>query len=403
MLTDRSWLDAKPTRTLIAALDNGGVDFRFVGGAVRDGLLGRPVTDIDIATPARPEDVIRAVEAARLKAIPTGMAHGTVTVLVGRRPFEITTLRRDVETDGRHAVVAFTDDWQADAARRDFTMNALYADRGGAITDFFGGESDARAGRVRFIGDPATRIGEDALRILRFFRFHAWYGRNGLDDDGLAACSKLAAMVERLSGERVRVEIFKTLLAPDPAPVWRAMISAGVMVHAIPAAIRIEVLSSMVALEGALGLAPDPLRRLAALVGTPSPEVVAALKSRLRLANRDEAHLLSLGALAGRVALISRRAFGQALYGARPHRVRDAAMLSQITTGTPDTRTLADLCRFMGEWIEPRFPLSGADLLSAGTPPGPEMGRILAELEQWWVAADFLPNRDACLARLRLQ
>src|SRR5579859_1790498 len=213
MLNDRSWLDAKATRTLVAALDAGGIDFRFVGGAVRDGLLGRKVSDIDVATPAMPGDVIRAVEAAGLKAIPTGIAHGTVTAVVGRQPFEVTTLRRDVETDGRHAVVAFTDDWRADAARRDFTMNALYADRDGRITDFFGGEADARAGRVRFIGDPGERIAEDALRILRFFRFHAWYGQGALDADGLAASTRLAGMIDRLSGERIRVELFKTLAA----------------------------------------------------------------------------------------------------------------------------------------------------------------------------------------------
>src|SRR3984885_9142769 len=181
MLNDRSWLDAKATRTLIAALDAGGLAFRFVRGPVRDGLLGRKVADIDVATPAKPDDVVRAVAAAGLKAIPTGIAHGTITAMVGRHPYEITTLRRDVETDGRHAVVAFTDDWQADAARRDFTMNALYADRDGAITDFFGGEADARAGHVRFIGNAAERIAEDGLRILRFFRFHAWYGQGPLD------------------------------------------------------------------------------------------------------------------------------------------------------------------------------------------------------------------------------
>src|ERR1700722_7255186 len=185
MLNDGSWLDAEATRTLIAALDAGGVDFRFVGGAVRDGLLGRKVADIDVATPARPDAVVRAVEAAGLKAIPTGIAHGTVTAMVGHQPFEITTLRRDVETDGRHAVVAFTDDWRADAARRDFTMNAPYAGRDGGITDFFGGEADVRAGRVRFIGDAAERIAEDGLRILRFFRFHAWYGSGPLDPAGL--------------------------------------------------------------------------------------------------------------------------------------------------------------------------------------------------------------------------
>jgi len=397
MLNDRSWLDAKATRTLIAALDAGGVDFRFVGGAVRDGLLGREVADIDVATPARPDAVVRAVEAAGLKAIPTGIAHGTVTAIVGRQPFEITTLRRDVETDGRHAVVAFTDDWRADAARRDFTMNALYADRDGAITDFFGGEADARAGRVRFIGDAAERIAEDGLRILRFFRFHAWYGNGPLDPAGLAACAQLAGMIDRLSGERVRVELFKTLAARDPAPAWTAMIDAGVMAHTVPDATRVERLSAMVALEQAMDLPADPLRRLAALTGAPS---AALLKAHLKLSNRDDDHLKSFCILADRANLVVRRKFGQALYGAEPAWVRDAAMLAHVENGAPDAVTLLFLPSFIAGWTEPKFPLTGADLKQAGIAAGPAMGRMLAELESWWVEADFKPDRNACMAKL---
>ena len=400
MLTDRSWLDAKPTRTLIAALDAGGIAFRFVGGAVRDGLLGRPVADIDIATPARPDAVMRAVEAAGLKAIPTGIAHGTVTALVGRRHFEITTLRRDIETDGRHAVVAFTEDWRQDAARRDFTMNALYADRDGKVTDFFGGVADARAGRVRFIGDPAQRIAEDALRILRFFRFHAWYGQGSPDAEGLAACARLAGTIDRLSGERLQVEIFMTLRAPDPAAVWQAMIDAGVMARVIPAATRTDALSRMVALEGALGLPAEPVRRLAALLADLSDDAVAAIKDRLKLSNRDGDHLRSLDHMAEQTGLVARRLFGQAVYGVQPAWVLDAAMLAQVRSGLPDTGSLAELHVFIGGWVQPRFPLSGADLKAAGIAPGPEMGLLMAELERWWVAADFAPDRDDCLARL---
>ena len=367
-------------------------------GAVRDALLGRPVADIDVATPAMPDSVLKAVAAAGLKAIPTGIAHGTVTALVGRRPFEITTLRRYIVTDGRHAVVAFSADWQADAARRDFTMNALYADRGGAITDFFGGVADARAGRVRFIGDPERRIAEDALRILRFFRFHAWFGRR--DRDGAAACAKLAAMIDRLSGERVRTELFKTVSAPDPAPVWAAMIATGIMTHALPEAVNVAALSAMVAAERDLGLPPDPIRRLAALLGPLPPDRYDRIKDRLKLANRDNDHLRARNALAGRIADLSAGSLGQALYGAPPDWVRDVAMLSHIETGRPDATQLTAFCRFAAGWRAPRFPLTGADLLAAGIPPGPDLGRMLTALESWWIAADFAPDRAACLARL---
>jgi poly(A) polymerase len=393
ILVERRWLDDTATQTLIAVLDAAEIDFRFVGGAVRDGLLGRAVLDIDIATSALPDAVSRVLKAAHLKAIPTGIAHGTVTAVVDGRHFEITTLRRDVETDGRHAVVAFTDDWRQDAARRDFTMNALYADSHGAITDFYSGVADAEAGRVRFIGDPAARIAEDALRILRFFRFHAHYGNGPLDPAGLAACAALSGMLDSLSGERVRDEVFKLLRAADPGPAWRAMIETGVMAHVVPDAIDVDALAKMIALEDGMGLSPDPIRRLAALIGTPS---AAALKSRLRLSNADEDHLSSFANAGEQLDLIARGAFGRALYGANPGWVRDAAMLSQA-----ETETLKDLQRFIDGWNEPRFPLSGADLQAEGIAPGPEMGRLLAEVECWWVAADFTPDRAACLARLK--
>jgi poly(A) polymerase len=275
-------------------------------------------------------------------------------------------------------------------------MNALYADRDGAITDFFGGEADARAGHIRFIGDPGERITEDALRILRFFRFHAWYGRGALDAEGLAAGKRLAGMIERLSGERIRVELFKTLAAPDPAPSWAAMIDAGVMAHTLPAAQRVDRLSAMIALERELGLPADPLRRLAALTGAPSAELLASLKDRLKLSNRDEAHLRLLGAYADRVALVTQRRFGQALYDAEPAWVRDAAMLADV-----ETATLAGLTRFIEGWSEPKFPVTGVDLKAAGIEAGPGMGRMLAELERWWVEADFAPDKEACLARLK--
>jgi poly(A) polymerase len=401
MLKDRSWIDAKSTVKVIAALDAAGIDFRFVGGAVRDGLLGRPVSDIDLATPSKPEAVMQAVEAGGLKAVATGLKHGTVTAIADRKPFEITTLRRDVETDGRHAVVAFTDDWREDAARRDFTMNALYADRDGEITDYFGGTADALGGHVRFIGDAEARITEDALRILRFFRFHAHYGQGALDADGLAAAFKLAGMIDRLSGERVRVEIFKMLAADDPAPVWQAMIDAGIMAHVVPAAGRVDDLSKMVELEHALGLPSDPLRRLAALTGVPSAALTENLKTRLRLSNRDADYLGALVRQGNRLTLVARGAFGRALYGVQPDWVRDAAMLSAVEIAKPGPKVLAQLNLFISTWAEPRFPLTGADLQKAGVEPGPDMGKLLDVIEQWWVTSDFKPDRDGCLAQLK--
>jgi poly(A) polymerase len=394
MLKDRSWIDAKSTAKVTAALNAAGVDFRFVGGAVRDGLLGRPVSDIDLATSSEPDAVMRAIVAGGLKAVATGLKHGTVTAIADRKPFEITTLRRDVETDGRHAVVAFTDDW------RDFTLNSLYADRDGHVTDFFGGQADALAGRVRFIGDAQARIAEDALRILRFFRFHAHYGRGGLDAEGLAAAAKLAGMIDCLSGERIRDEIFKTLRAADPAPVWHAMIDAGVMAHVVAEASRVEALAKMIKLELALRVAPDPLRRLAALTGAPSADLAADLKTRLRLSNGAADYLGALARRDDRLKLVERGAFGRALYGAEPDWVRDAAMLSAVETATPGPKALAQLNLFIPGWVQPRFPLTGADLQKVGVTPGPDMGRILEELERWWVTRDFAADRQTCLARL---
>ncbi len=399
-LPDRSWLDAPPTRSLIGALSAAGIDFRFVGGVVRDSLLGRSTSDIDLATPAKPDAVIRALEAAGLKAVPTGITHGTVTAVADGKPFEITTLRRDVETDGRRAVVAFTDDWREDAARRDFTMNALYADQAGQVTDFFGGAADARSGRVRFIGDPSRRIEEDGLRILRFFRFHAWYGQGAPDPVALAACAAHVGMIDRLSGERVRGELLKLLRAPDPVPAWRAMTEARVVAHALPGAIRVRDLMRLVAVEQALGLDADAIRRLAALIGPLAPDDIAVLKTRLKLSNREEAQLRSIDAAPDRIALVAEGSFGRALYGAEPAFVLDSALLSHVRTGSPDQALLQALCRLIPTWREPRFPLSGADLKSRGLDGGPAMGRLLDLVRAWWAASNFSANRAECLAEL---
>ena len=399
-LIDRSWIDAPTTWRLIAAFDAAGLDFRFVGGAVRDALLGRTATDVDVATPATPDAVCHAASAAGLKTILTGLAHGTVTVLADGRHFEVTTLRRDVETDGRHAVVAFTDDWRIDASRRDFTLNALYADRDGRVTDFFGGIADAKAGRVRFIGDPSERISEDALRILRFFRFHAHYGQGPVDPAGLAACAEKAAMIDGLSGERVRDEILKLLRADRAPAVWQAMIDAGIVAHILPAAQQVVALWRMVELENRLGLEPDPIRRLGALLGTVDGRQVERLKARLKLSNDDAARLDTTVELSARTERIGKGAFGQALYGAKPDAVRDAALLSHVRSGSPDAAVLADFISFAAGWRDPVFPVGGADLAERGIAPGPAMGRLLDDVKSWWVALDFKPDRAACLGEL---
>jgi len=230
------WMQEAPVRRLLAALAAGGVTARFVGGCVRDWVLDRPIGDLDLAVDRPPETVMRALEAAGIKVVPTGLKHGTVTAVADHRPFELTTLRRDVETDGRRAVVAFTDDWRVDAARRDFTFNALYADPDGTIHDYFAGRVDLLAGKVRFIGDAERRIAEDRLRVLRFFRFHAWYGRPPFDGPSFEACRRNAASVRGLSAERVRKELLRTLEAPGTAAAdaMDAMLEAGVVDHSMP-------------------------------------------------------------------------------------------------------------------------------------------------------------------------
>ncbi len=376
---EASWLAAPETMAVIEAL--GRENARFVGGAVRDSLLARPVKDIDIATPLPPGEVMRRVAAAGLKAIPTGIDHGTVTVVSDHRPFEVTTLRRDVETFGRRARVAFTDDWQADAARRDFTMNALYADLRGRLHDYFGGLDDLEAGRVRFIGDPEERIIEDALRILRFFRFHAHYGRDPLDPAGLAACTAARDRLDLLSIERVRDEILKLLAAPDPVPALEAMKGTGILALVLPEAGGFEALRRLITVERALDDA-DPLRRLAVLVGL-DPVRLDRLARRLRLSNRQRARLV---AMAGEVPAPESRALRASAYRFGSGTTRDRILLAADPVDLAAVRAaLAELERFS----PPRFPLTGRDLVAAGHRPGPALGAALKSLEERWIASDF--------------
>ena len=392
------WMLAAETSAVMAALTVDGEPARFVGGCIRDAILGNSIGDIDIATPAPPETVIARLEAAEIKAIPTGIDHGTITAVVGATHFEITTLRRDVETFGRHARVAFTDDWAADAERRDFTMNALFGDADGTIYDPTGGLADLRAGRVRFVGNAAARIGEDVLRLLRFFRFHAWYGRSPPDEEALAACRAMADRLPGLSSERVWSELRRILMAPDPATALDLMAEYGVLDHLLPEARPRARLAALCQLEQRLGLAPDGVRRLVAVVDV-TPDGAAGLARRHRLSNKDRARIVAMvehdGAL---TSGLDARAGRQALYRLGADLFRDLALIGWAGDGVA---AWEGLWRVAEDWRPPAFWLTGRDVLSLGVPKGPAVGRVLGRVEEWWIGEDFAPDLAACLQRLR--
>jgi poly(A) polymerase len=389
---DAPWAAAPATRAVIAALETaGGPDCaRFVGGCVRDALLGRPVVDIDIATRLTPPETLAALEAAGLRAVPTGIEHGTVTAIADHRPFEITTLRRDVETDGRRAVVAFTTDWAEDAARRDFRLNALYLDAAGVVHDPVGGGiADARAGRIVFVGDAETRIREDYLRVLRFFRFFAWYGQGAPDAAAVAACTALRDGVAGLSGERVSKELLKLLGAMDPRPSVRLMSDAGVLALLLPCPLDLARFDAMVAIED------DPLLRLAALLPD-NAEAALTAAQRLRLSNPMRDRLVA--ATGGLPARLTDRAARAAIYRLGVQAFRDRLRLAWAAGG--DGQRARDLLALAEGWTPPAFPLGGADARAAGVAAGPAMGRALKAVEEWWIAEDFPDDRAALKARL---
>ena len=386
------WLEASATRAVMTALEaaGGAGCARFVGGCVRNSLLGQPVDDIDIATLLTPDRTMAALKAAGLKAVPTGVEHGTVTGVSERRPYEITTLRRDVETDGRRAVVAFTQDWAEDAARRDFRLNALYADAEGQVFDPTGGGlDDAAAGRIVFVGQAETRIREDYLRILRFFRFYAWYGRGAPDAAGLAACAALKAGMAQLSAERVSKELLKLLAAPDPRPAVRAMDEAGALAQVLP---QVQPLTLFQAL---CDVTEDPVLRLSALLPADAGAAAAAAAA-LRLSNADRDRLIAAVAegpvVAPDMAPAQARA---ALY--RLGRVAFEDRLARAeAAGGGDGDALRALA---ADWTPPRPPVNGRDLARLGVPPGPETGRLLKAFEDGWIADDF--PADGHEARLK--
>ncbi len=392
------WMRWPETRAVMAALTNGGGEARFVGGAVRNALLSEPVTDVDIATPLTPDEVTKRLEKAGLQAVPTGIAHGTVTAVAKGKPFEVTTLRRDVSTDGRRAVVAFTKDWAEDASRRDFTMNALYASSDGEVFDPTGGVADLKAGRVRFVGDPTTRIREDYLRILRLFRFHAWYGKGELDKAALAAAMAEKSGLQKLSGERVQKELLKLLAAREPAPTLRVMEKAGILSEILPSRLFLARLERLVAIDTANGFAPDATLRLAALM--PGDASAARdLAERLKLSNADRDRLI---AATSEIKIgTSQRDAHVLLYRLGVQQFKDIVFLrwaADEKANAAQWRALFDLAK---TWRKPQFPLDGRDAMAAGVKEGPTVGKILGELERWWIDNDFKPDRAALLARLK--
>jgi poly(A) polymerase len=400
-LTGAEWLDRPETQAVFAALAARGHLGRAVGGAVRNALVGRPVADVDIATDARPQEVMRAAEAAGLKAIPTGLAHGTVTVVAGAHAYEITTLRRDVETHGRHATVVFTEDWAEDAKRRDFTLNALYCGADGTVFDPLGGYPDLVARRVRFIGDARERIREDYLRILRFFRLTADFGEGPADADGLAACVRERAGLPILSAERVRVELLRLLAAPRGAEIAELMQDYGLLPAVLGCAPRPNLLARLAGIEAALGLAPDPVLRLAALA-VEIEEDAERLRDRLRLSNEQAARLARAAGPGAGIGPPHPEAHARAwLYRRGAAAFHERVLLDWVRSGAPPgSQPWRHRLALPSRWQVPRFPLTGADLLAQGVPAGRRVGEILRDLETWWIAGDFAAGAAALRERL---
>ena len=374
-LPPAAWRQRAGLDALCAALGADQGDARFVGGIVRDTLLGIDAHDIDIATRLTPDAVVERLRTASIKAVPTGIAHGTVTAVLPDGPVEVTTLRRDVATDGRHATVAFTDDWREDAARRDFTINALYADPAtGAIFDYFGGQDDLAAGRVRFIGAPLQRIAEDHLRILRFFRFLARFGDTP-DAEGLAACTARANDLMALSRERIADELLKLLVAANAPAVVALMIEHGIFAPVLPEITAADRLVRVAEIEAAAGLAPQPIRRLAALLPD-DPAIGDAVGARLKLSNLQRRRLAT--ALATDLELPRALAYRLGLEGACDrfalHLAVDAALEALAT---------------IAGWTPPALPVSGGTLVARGLSKGPDVARALRRIEDQWIAEDF--------------
>ena len=389
VLEDAPWLRSGPAARVLALLNGSGEEARVVGGAVRNALLKIPVADIDIATTALPAEVIRRARAAGIKSVPTGIDHGTVTLVVDAHPFEITTLREDTETFGRKAKVAFGRDWVRDAERRDFTINGLSVDAAGIVHDHVGGLSDISARRVRFIGDPGARIAEDYLRILRFFRIHAAYGAGQPDRAGYLACIGAHAGLATLSAERVRMEILKLMVAGGAVGAVEAMADGGLLLPIFGGVAYTGPFAVMIAAERQLGLEPDPIRRLGALAVAVT-EDARRVALRMRLSNAETKALDSMGHRWWRLAGMDEATARRRLYRLGEERYRDRLMLAWARAGgRVDAAHWRELATLSKRWSAPKFPLKAADFIARGITEGPLLGQVLALAEDAWLAADF--------------
>lgn len=401
-LTDRldpdrhAWLKASGVTAIMRAFAAAGGEARIVGGCVRDALLGRTVNDIDFAVNLPPDRAQALLSEAKIKTVPTGIEYGTITAVIESKPYEITSLRQDVATFGRSAQVAFVPDWEADAKRRDFTINALYVDANGVLYDYCGGREDLAARRLRFIGNARARIEEDVLRILRFFRFYAQLELTTPDAEALAACHDAAALLPKLSAERVWNETRKLLVAANPASSWSLMRAAGVLAQFLPEADAIERLARLVEIEKKQSIKAKPLRRLAALL--PLADFADDAAKRLKLSKRDADFLRKLLALQSQLnAFLSVQALRRIQYENGAETTRDALLVHAATDGSDIAEALAAVA----VWTPPVFPLRGEDFLRIGLAPGPKVGILMKEIEAWWIAADFAPSRAECLARMQ--
>jgi len=386
-LAGAPWLEAPSLQAVLAAIAAAGGEARVAGGAVRNALLAEEVTEVDVATTLSPDEVTAACAAAGMKVHPTGIDHGTVTVVSGHHPYEVTTLRHDVETDGRRAKVKFTDDWEADALRRDFTMNALYCDARGKVYDFTGGWHDIGRRAVIFVGDPMQRIAEDYLRILRFFRFHARYAHGAPDASGLDACRRMKAGLDALSAERIRQEMFKLMAAPGAVGTLKLMAAEGILSHLLPYTEDWRVLER---------LPPDPLLRLAVLARDP-----LAMPERWRLSNHEAGRLEAIASETPPSPSLRPAEQRAVLYQLGAEAWRDLVRVAWARSdAAADDAGWASLLALPDRWQVPALPVSGRDLLAAGMTPGPEIGVLLRRLEDWWVASDFQPSREDLLKRL---